>query len=493
VHDIDSLQDLLVRVIPPFAIALLGGAATVALMWWILPAAGLILLVALVLATTLLPWLTGRLARRSESRQATARGELTAAVVDLVEGAPELAANGALPAQLSRARALDAELTRVASAAAGTTGVGQGFAVLLTGLAMWGSLLVGVVAVHAGRLDGVLLAVIALVPLAAFELATGLPVATQLLRRVRGSAARTLEVMDAPAAVVEPSTPLPLPRAPYALRVRGLQARHGATGPWALDGVDLDLAVGRRVAVVGPSGAGKSTLAHVLLRFLPYDGGSVTLEGVEIDRLSGDDHRRVVGLVTQDAHVFDTTLEENVRLARRDATPEQLRSALRRARLWEWIEDLPEGLATEVGEHGSRLSGGQRQRLAIARALLADFPMLILDEPAEHLDLATGDALVADLLAATTGRATLLITHRLVGLQAVDEVIVLNAGHVVERGTHAELLLRGGSYAHMWEREIHATSRAPAAGDRPEPLAAGAGLPIQRAHEQARGLRISVG
>jgi ABC-type multidrug transport system fused ATPase/permease subunit len=168
---------------------------------------------------------------------------------------------------------------------------------------------------------------------------------------------------------------------------------------------------------VGPSGAGKSTLAGVLLRLLPYAGGSVTLDGIELTELDGDEVRRAVGLVSQDAHVFDNTLEENLRLARREATQEQLDAALAAARLLDWTRKLPAGLQTEIGERGARMSGGQRQRLAIARALLADFPVLILDEPGEHLDTQTADAIVADLLAVTEGRTTLLITHRLTGLE----------------------------------------------------------------------------
>jgi thiol reductant ABC exporter CydC subunit len=454
VHDIDSLQDLLLRVIGPFLIAVLVGAGTVALVWWILPAAGVILLAALLLAATALTWLTGRLSRRSESRQAVIRGELTAAVVDLIEGAPELTAYGALDAQYARTSEIDASLTQVAGASARTAGVGQGLATLLSGLAMWGALVAGVVAVHAGTLNGVLLAVIALVPLAAFELVTDLPTATQTLQRVRRSATRTLEVIHARPPVAEPADPRPIPAGePAALRVRGLRARYGEAGPWVLDGLDLDLLPGQTVALVGRSGAGKSTLADVLLRFLPYQAGSVALNGVEISDLDGDDYRQVVGLVSQDAHIFDTTLEENLRLARRDATPDELDGALRGARLWEWTHALPDGLATRVGAQGALISGGQRQRLALARALLAEFPVLVVDEPGEHLDTPTADALVADLLDTTDGQAVLLITHRLAGLENVDQVIVLDGGRVVERGRHFELLAHDGPYAHMWARE----------------------------------------
>ncbi len=463
VGDVESLQDLLLRVLGQFAIALVVGAATIGLMWWILPAAGLILLVALVLAGTLVPWLTGALAERTEARLAPARGALSAAVVDLIEGAPELIVSGSAGAQLARAAAVDAELTQVASDAARTAGIGQGLATLCSGLAMWGGVVVGISAVRSGHLNGVLLAVIALIPLSAFELVSGLPGATQILQRVRRSAARVLEVIDSPPIVPEPLHPVAVGPAPYGLRVRDLRTRYPDRAEWALDGVDLELTPGRRVAIVGPSGAGKSTLAGVLLRFLPYQHGSVTLDGVEIAELNSDEYRRVVGLVAQDAHVFDSTLEENLRLARREATADQLRAALDRVRLLDWAEGLPAGLASEVGERGGRISGGQRQRLSVARALLADFPVLVLDEPGEHLDTPTADAMLADLLDLTQGRTTLLITHRLTGLEQVDEVLVLDAGRVVERGTHAELVGAGGRYARLWARELEAGARVAAA------------------------------
>ena len=179
-----------------------------------------------------------------------------------------------------------------------------------------------------------------------------------------------------------------------------------------LHGLDLDVPAGQRVAVVGPSGCGKTTLAMVLLRFLDPAAGTVTIGGTDITALESDTVRRIIGLCAQDAHIFDSTLEANLRLARPDASPAELRGALAQARLLDWVDSLPGGLATPVGEHGAQLSGGQRQRLALARVLLADFPVVILDEPAEHLDDDTARALTRDLLAATEGRTRLLITHR---------------------------------------------------------------------------------
>ncbi|MGW7514711.1 thiol reductant ABC exporter subunit CydD [Streptomyces sp. NPDC054796] len=245
-----------------------------------------------------------------------------------------------------------------------------------------------------------------------------------------------------------------VPGSPFPLSVRALSVRHpGQEGRAALEGFELDLVAGRRVAVVGVSGSGKTTLAQALLRFVELESGSYTLAGVPAAALPSDEVRRHVGLCAQDAHLFDSTLRENLRLARTDASDADLRGALARARLDGWVATLPDGLDTLVGEHGARLSGGQRQRLALARALLADFPVLVLDEPAEHLDLPTADALTADLLAVTEGRTTVLITHRLHGLEAVDEVIVLDGGRTVERGPYAELAGGDGPFRRMLERE----------------------------------------
>jgi thiol reductant ABC exporter CydC subunit len=454
VQDVDSLQDLVIGIIPPFAIALSLGSMTVALMWWILPAAAVILAVALVLAGTVVPWLTGVLARRKESRFARVRGDLGAAMVDLTEGASELMAFGAVEGQLGIVRAQDAELTAIASSSAGTAGVGLALTTLLAGLACWGCLMVSIPAVVSGRLGGTELAVVTLIPLASFELVIGLPVATQALQRMRQAAARVFDVIDAGEPVPEPDATTPFPESPFDLEARSVWSRYpGASAP-ALRGMDLSLPPGRRVAIVGPSGAGKSTLAAVLVRFLPFEAGSASLDGIHLDRLAGDDLRTVVGLVGQDAYLFDASIAENLRIGRRGASDDELVRVLERVGLAGWLDDLPRGLDTEVGNHGARLSGGQRQRIAVARALLADFPILVLDEPAEHLDPPAADALTTDLLAATEGRSVVLITHRLVGLESVDEIVVMEAGRVSERGSHDAFLARGGRSSGLWRDEM---------------------------------------
>ncbi|MEU0582225.1 thiol reductant ABC exporter subunit CydD [Streptomyces sp. NPDC006132] len=458
VADVDALQDYWLRWLLPAGAAVVVSAASVGFTAWLLPEAGAVLAAGLLAAGVGVPLVTGAVARRAEHRLAPARGVLATRVADLLTGTAELTVAGALPARTAQAREADGALTRIASRAATATALGDGLTALISGLTVTAAALLGAQAVVSGRLDGVTMAVVVLTPLAAFEAVLGLPLAVQYRQRVRRSAERVYEVLDAPEPVGEPERPRQAPGSPFPLQVRGLTARHAGQERHALAGLDLTLEEGRRVAVVGPSGSGKTTLAQVLLRFLDAEAGSYTLAGVDAYALLGDDVRGLVGLCAQDAHLFDSSLRENLLLARKDATEDELRAALGRVRLLEWADSLPDGLDTLVGEHGARLSGGQRQRLALARALLADFPVLVLDEPAEHLDLPTADALTADLLAATEGRTTLLITHRLAGLEAVDEVLVLDRGRVVQRGPYTELVSADGPLRDMAEREAAAES-----------------------------------
>ncbi|MFB6805832.1 thiol reductant ABC exporter subunit CydD [Streptomyces sp. NPDC056387] len=453
VADADSLQDYWLRWLLPVGTAVLVGTGSVAFTAWLLPGAGAALAFGLLAAGVGVPLVSGACARRAERQLAPARGELATRVADLLTGTAELTVAGALPGRKAAAEDGDRTLTAIAARTAAAGGLGAGLTALVCGLTVVACAALAAGAVHDGRLSGVAMAVAVLTPLAAFEAVNGLPQAVQYRQRVRRSAERIHEVIDAPVPVAEPERPAGVPASPFPLRLTGLAARHPGQERDALHGLDLTLEAGRRVAVVGSSGAGKTSLAQVLLRFLDLHQGTYTLGGTDARSLDSDGVRRIVGLCAQDAHLFDSSVRENLRLARPGASEEQLRQALAAARLLEWADGLPDGLDTLVGEHGERISGGQRQRLALARALLADFPVLVLDEPAEHLDLATADALTADLLAATEGRTTVLITHRLAGLEAVDEVLVLERGAVVQRGAYAELAAVEGPLRKLLERE----------------------------------------
>ncbi|KOG53653.1 ABC transporter [Streptomyces griseoflavus] len=462
VADVDAVQDYFLRWLLPVGAAVVVGLGSVGFTAWLLPEAGAVLAAGLLLAGAGVPALSAVLARRAERQLSPARGLLSAHVVDLLTGTAELTVAGALGSRIDRTRRADRDLTRIASRSAAAAGAGAGLSALLCGLTVAAAAVVGVQAVHAGRLTGVCLAVVVLVPLAAFEAVAGLPLAVQYRQRTRRAAERVFEVLDAPEPVGEPAgaTAADIPETPFPLVVTDLTARYPGQRKPALDGVGFTLTAGRRLAVVGPSGSGKTTLAQVLLRFLDRESGAYTLNGVDAAAADGDDVRRRVGLCAQDAHIFDSSIRENLRLARTGVDEDELWAALAQARLDGWVRSLPDGLDTMVGEHGARLSGGQRQRLALARALLADFPVLVLDEPAEHLDLATADALTADLLAATEGRTTVLITHRLEGLAAVDEVLVLDEGRPVQRGTYAELAAADGPFRRMLERERAVDARS---------------------------------
>jgi ATP-binding cassette, subfamily C, bacterial CydC len=452
VSDVDATQDLFIRgLVPPLTAALVGAGAAAAVALILAPA-GLVLAAGLLVAGLAVSWLAAAWAGQAARRTAPARGELTARVTDLLAGSADLHAAGAQDAALAAAGAADHELTRLARRSAAGAALGSGLSQAVAGLTLWGVLLLGVAAVGGGTLTRVPLAVLTLTALAAFEAVTALPAAAIQLGQARASAARVAAVLDAPDPVAEPVTPRPMPDpGPLRVSLRGAQVRYQPDGPLAIDGVDLDLAAGRRVALLGPSGSGKSTVAAVLLRFIDLTGGTCILGGADLASYAPAEVRTVISGCTEDPHLFDTTIADNIRLARPGAGQPDLDEVAARARLLTWIRSLPRGWDTMVGPGGIAVSGGERQRIALARALLADPPLLILDEPAAHLDPGNRRALTADLLAATAGRATLLITHDLDGLDQVDEIVMLARGRVVERGTHQELRHAGGLYQRMHE------------------------------------------
>ncbi|MEW6224112.1 MAG: thiol reductant ABC exporter subunit CydC [Chloroflexota bacterium] len=416
VGDVDGLADLWLRVLLPYGSLAVIGAATVALVGWLVPAAGIALAGGLLVAAVGAPLAAAAVARRAERTLAPARGALADAALDLLRGAPEILATGAGPRAIADVAAVDARLAAAERRSALGAGVGGLVAGLAAGASTWLALLLGIVAVREGSLGGVALAVVALTPIAIHEVMAPLVAAARQLPGLAASAARVVDVIRRPDPVAEPREPRAVPDGPLRLRARGLRLRYPGATVDAAGPLDLDVAAGARVLVTGPSGSGKSTIAAACLRFLEPAAGSLELVGergaVDVREVAGDDVRRAVGLCEQDPHVFDATVADNLRLAHPGASDHELESALAAARLLDWVRSLPDGLATPVGEHGSRLSGGQRQRIALARALLADVRILVLDEPTEHLDEPTARAFMADLDAAAAGRTLLVLTHR---------------------------------------------------------------------------------
>ena len=427
VADVDSLQNLHLRGIGPPLAAVAASAVSVAVAAAILPAAGFVLAIGLVAAGLAVPAVGGLAARRG-GREAAARGELTAELIETLAGSAELAAYGRQDDRLHRLYSADRGLVRLARRAALADGAADGLRLVLTGATVAGVLAVAVSAHASGGLDRVLIALLALLALASFEAIQPLGEAARELGETVAAGRRLLELIDREPAVTNPSDPLPLPAAPFTVALEGVRARYAPGEPPALDGFTLKLDPGRRIALVGPSGAGKTTVTNLLLRFLDPERGRVTLAGSDLRAYRQEDVRSAIAVAGQDAHLFSTTIRDNVRLARPGASDQELEQALDAARIGDWVRSLPDGLDTLVGEQGRELSGGQRQRIALARALLADAPVLVLDEPTAHLDEPTAERLLEDILSASGERSVLLITHRPEGLDLVDEVVVLEGG-----------------------------------------------------------------
>jgi thiol reductant ABC exporter CydC subunit len=430
VGDVDALQGLFVRGLSPAVAAALTGAACVAAVATALPLAGAVLGLGLVVAGAAVPGLAWALARMTGRRWVGVRAELTAELVDVLRGAPELVAFGREDDVLARIHATDDTLARLGRRDALVAGLADALSVLVAGLTVVGVLAVAVDAHADGALDRVLVATVAFLALASFEAVAPLPGAARELSEALSSGSRVLELTDRVPTIRDPDDPLPPPTRPAVVALEGVTAQYGSGEEPVLEDVDLVLAPGRRVALVGPSGAGKTTVTHLLLRFLDPIHGRVTIGGRDARDYCQADVRRMFALAGQDAHLFDASIRANLMLARPDARERDLLNALRRAGIEDWVSSLPDGLDTVVGESGARLSGGQRQRLVVARALLADAPVLILDEPTAHLDVATAEALVSDVLRAADDRTVLLVTHRPEGLDQVDAVVRLTDGRV---------------------------------------------------------------
>ncbi|HEX7734526.1 MAG TPA: thiol reductant ABC exporter subunit CydD [Ktedonobacteraceae bacterium] len=496
VADIDELQHLYLRLLAPLAVALGISLLVFLVLSSFSPTLAWMALAFLILAAGVVPVFCWWLARGLGSRQLARRAELKAVLLDGIQGMPDLLACGQAGAYLQKIDALDAHLSGLQRRRSWIAGLQEALTDLLRQSALWGLLTLATPLVNAGKIDGIYLGSLAFLILASFEIVPSLAHICQFLDAALAAGRRLFSLLDTTPVVQEPEQPLALPQWQpdqnldlffdhVYFSYSHKNEKHDREGKrwWQVgeesgeneDGnrelkawreveykeclgcgdtlrdITLRVPAGGRVAIVGNSGAGKSTLLRLLLRVWDVSAGRITLNGETIDRYALGDLRTLMTVVTQDTYLFNETLRANLLLARPGASEGELMEALDQAQLGAFVRQLPAGLETWIGEQGLRLSAGERQRLAIARALLKDAPILLLDEVTANLDPRTEQEVFTALHTLMNGRTTLLVTHRLVAMECMDEIIVLEDGCIQERGTHTQLLTRQGRYAQLWD------------------------------------------
>jgi ATP-binding cassette subfamily C protein CydC len=429
IDDVDMLADLYLRTLLPLAIALGSAVLGLVVTGVILPVGAVALGLPLAIACTVPPFLAWRGAAGDEA--AALGGALSAQVVDAIHGAPDLLAFGADAAVLDRIETLSAQVDALERRQARASALATLLTQVCLGAAVVAVLAVGVSAVHAHHLNPVMVAVLPLAALGTFEPIPGIAQAAARGRTVSAAARRLIDLEAVPVPVTDPVDADHLPGGVPDISFTHASLRYAADRPRALDDVTVAVAPGGRLAVTGSSGAGKSSLVAALLRFWPLEEGVLSVGHIPVSRLSQSEVRGACALVDQQAQLFAGTVRSNVMLGRPDATEEEVEAALDAAQLSGWVATLPSRLETPVGNEGVTVSGGERRRLAVARALLAGGPVLVLDEPTAGLDAPLADQLIGDVLAAAGERSVLLITHRAGEAERCDAVVTLEGGRVV--------------------------------------------------------------
>ena len=347
----------------------------------------------------------------------------------------------------------------------------SGLTNLLMNVMTWTMLFIAIPIISAGHFDPIFLALLVLATIASFEIVLPLAGAFQQIGSSLEAARRLFEIVDAEPSVHEPTNRSPEPQ-DYSIAIEHLSFRYSETEPVGampfnetepvgavpcacpvLQDITFTLPEKHFIAIVGPSGSGKSTLIHLLLRYWDYHQGHIRLGGYELHDYKQDELYKLVSVIEQDTHLFNTSIRENLMLARPEAANAEMEEAAKLAQIHDFVLTLPKGYDTQVGEQGLRLSGGERQRIAIARALLKAAPILLLDEPTINLDAISERRVLQALRKLVAERTTIMVTHRLIELDMADEILVLQTGKVVERGKHNQLLQIKGVYWHMWEQQ----------------------------------------
>jgi len=451
IGDVETLENFYVRVISPPLTAIIIGLFTAIFLASFYPILAPVYLTFFLTLGLILPWLTQIISRKSAEQTINIRANLHTQLVDGIQGIADLIAYGRANERLNKISSQGIKYGYAQKRLSLITGIGAGLSTLLTNLALWTILFLCIPQVTDGNLAGPMLASLALLTLASFEAVTPLPVAAQAWNSSREAAKRLFEVVDTEPEVKEQLSVISNQSeiTNHELRITDLTFTYPSQTIPALQHITFNLQPATSIAIVGPSGAGKSTIANLILRFWDYQMGEICLGEENVKVQNQDEVRKRCGYVSQNTYFFNTSIYENLRFARKQVTKEEIESACQAAQIHDFILSLPKGYDTMIGEQGLRLSGGERQRLAIARALIKDAPILILDEPTANLDPLTEKEVLKTLFAVMKQKTSLLITHRLIGLENVNEILVMNHGQIVERGTHQSLMQSDSLYRHL--------------------------------------------
>ena len=450
VEDIDTLDNLFVRVLSPSAAALALSVLLFGFLWLFDPPIAVFALAFFAIAGLMVPFLAASLGTKTGRRLGRQSADLRVRILEGLQGMQELLVYGAQARHLESIRRCSDRLMASQRRMSHITGFTSALITLISGLAITFVLYLGIDRIDmAAEYGGAELVLVTLAVMASYEAIWPLPTAFQFLGRTRESGHRLMEIVASEPAVHYPGQSQSLPTG-YGLTFENVCFRYDESAPFVLNRLNFQVEEGSRVAVLGATGSGKTTIVNLLVRFWEPTAGRMCIDGMDLRTLGASDLRRSISVVSQQAHIFSTSLRDNLLMARADATESDLREALAAAQLLSFVDSLPDGLDTWVGEAGKMLSGGQSRRLAVARAFVHDAPIWVLDEPTEGLDRVTERKLMQAIWERTAGKTVMMITHRMIDIHRMDKSILIDNGRVVAQGRHNALLSKTPRYRQFW-------------------------------------------
>jgi ATP-binding cassette subfamily C protein CydC len=444
-HNLETLENFYVRVISPYIVFLVITTCASIFLGHYRAAFGWILFIGLIVCGIVLPFFALVLTRRPSKIAQQRYSEYSSSIVETLDGLEELTAFGSNRLILEDIIRKSEKLSRANNAISFRLNVSNGFSLLFANLTILGILYMGIPLVHGDVISGIILAVVIQVAAASFEATNTLPTAAQQLTQSI-TAANHLFAIEETSLRNKTLSDFPSIDKPRSIKVENLSYR-APDGGFSLDGISFDLNRGKKIAIVGPSGAGKTSLVELFLKLIQPDNGKIFIDGIETIKIPAEEIRKHIGVLGTDDYLFNSSLKENLLLAKPEAPDSELISSLEKVGLSDWYKALPNGLNSWLGNHGASVSGGEYQRLMMARIFLRNCPILLLDEPFVHLDSSIKKELYEMVSTHFSESGILWVSHEYLFMEKMDEILYIEDGRIVERGTHTSLVAMRGKYA----------------------------------------------